>query len=322
MTRRIVVLGAAGFVGRRVVEALAALADTTVVAAVHRAAPPTQAPEWVRLDAADAPALSHALERADAVVNAIAGSAATIVATARALCAVVGRAARPPRVIHLSSMAVYGSVTGTVDEWAPLLGDGGAYAAAKVDAERLVARCGDVVVLRPGCIYGPGSVQWSERIARWLAAGRVGDLGAAGDGTCNLVHVDDVVAAILAALRQARGDGRTFNLGCPAPPTWNEYFVQFARALGAVPVRRITARQLALETRLWAAPLKLAELAARAGRARWRLPAPMPPSLLRAWRQEIRLDVRRAEQMLGVAWTPLGAGLFATAGRLRASGAV
>lgn len=321
MTRRVVVLGAGGFIGRRVVAALAAAGDMAPVAVLHRTPLPPGAVEWVRLDATDEPALARALEGADAVVNGIAGSAATIVAASRALYAIVGRAPRPPRVVHLSSMAVYGSATGTVDESARLRGDSGAYAAAKVESERLAARCGDVVVLRPGCVYGPGSVQWSERVARWLETHRVGDLGAAGDGVCNLVYVDDVVAAVLAALRLPRGDGRAFNLGSPAPPTWNEYFLQFARALGTVPVRRISRRQLARETKLWAAPLKLAELAARLARLRRvRVPPPIPPSLLRAWGQEIRLDVRRAEQVLGVAWTPAAAGLRETAGQLRAAG--
>lgn len=321
MKQRVLVLGATGFIGRRVAAALAASDWAVPVAAGHRSLPPAALFETVRFDATHELALARALEGADAVVNCVAGSAATIVASSRALFAAVARAARPPRVVHLSSMAVYGSAVGTIDESAKLLGDGGAYAAAKVEAERLAARCGDVVALRPGCVYGPGSVQWSERIARWLAARRVGDLGAAGDGACNLVYVDDVVAAILAALRLPRVSARAFNLGSPTPPTWNEYFLQFARALGAVPVRRISRRELAVETRLWAVPLKLAELAANLARMRraW-IPPPIPPSLLRTWSQDIRLDVRRAERVLGVSWTPAAAGLRETAGYLRTAG--
>lgn len=323
MKQRVVVLGATGFIGRRVVAALAATAWAAPVAAGHRSTLPSALFETLRLDAAHEPSLARAVASADAVVNCIAGNAATIVGTARALFAVVSRAPRPPRVIHLSSMAVYGSAVGSVDETAPLRGDGGAYAAAKVEAERLAASCGDVVTLRPGCVYGPGSVQWSERIARWLTAHRVGDLGAAGDGTCNLVYVDDVVAAILAALRLPRAAGQAFNLGSPAPPTWNEYFLQFARALGAVPVSRISRRWLVLETTLWAPPLKIVEVAARLARLRGvRVPPPIPPSLLRSWSQEIRLDVRKAQQVLGLAWTPAAAGLSHTAGHLRQSGLV
>ena len=320
MKQRILVLGAGGFIGRRVVAALAATPWATPVAAVHRSPPPPGAAETVRLDAADAPALEQAVDFVDAVVNCVAGSPATIVAAARALSAVAGTSPHVRRVVHLSTMAVYGSAVGTVDESAALRGDVGAYAAAKVEAERIAATCGVTVTLRPGCVYGPGSIQWSERIARWLIARRVGDLGAAGDGTCNLVYVDDLVAAIIAALRLPRVAGEAFNVGSPEPPTWNEYFLSFARALGAVPVRRISGRQLTLETKLWAPPLKAAELALRFARLpRLQVPPPIPPSLLRSWGQEIRLDVRKASAVLGVAWTPVEVGLHETAGQLRAT---
>lgn len=318
MKQRVLVLGATGFIGRRVVAGLAETSWAVPVAAGYRSALPAALFETVRLDAADVPALARALMGVDAVINCVAGNAGTIGATSRALFGVLSRAPRPIRVVHLSSMAVYGLAVGTVDEAAPLRGDGGAYAVAKVEAEGLAACCSDVVTLRPGCVYGPGSIQWSERIARWLMARRVGDLGAAGDGTCNLVYVNDVVTAILAALRLPRTAGQAFNLGSPAPPTWNEYFLQFARALGAVPIRRISRRWLALETKLWAPPLKLGELAVRLARLRSvSVPPPIPPSLLRSWSHEIRLDVRKAQQVLGVAWTPAETGLRLTARHLQ-----
>lgn len=322
MTQRVVVLGAGGFIGQRVVSALAATSWATPVAAGHRSPLAAgRAVETVRLDAADELALAPVMAGADAVVNCIAGGGTTIVATARALFAAAHRAPRAPRVVHLSTMAVYGSAVGTVDETAELKGDLGPYSAAKVEAERMAVSCASTVTLRPGCVYGPGSVQWSERIARWLSAHRIGDLGAAGDGTCNLVHVDDVVAAILAALQLPRGAGQAFNLGSPAPPTWNEYFVLFGRALGAVPVSRISRRRLTLETRLWAPPLKAAEIAARFARLdRVRIPPPIPSSLLRSWGQEIRLDVRKAQDVLGVRWTPAESGLRETALHLRTQG--
>lgn len=321
MKQRVLVLGAGGFIGQHLVAALEATSWAHPVAAGHRSPLQTTLLETVRLDAADESALAPVVNEADAVVNCIAGSAPTIVATARALFSAAMRAPRPLRVVHLSTMAVYGSAVGMVDETAELKGNVGAYAAAKVEAERMAAACNGAVTLRPGCIYGSGSVQWSERIALWLRAHRVGDLGAAGDGYCNLVYVNDVVAAILAALRLPRIEGQAFNLGSPEPPTWNEYFLSFARALGAVPVSRISRRQLTLETRLWAPPLKAAELVARYARLhRMSVPPPIPPSLLKSWGQEIRLDVRKAQQVLGVAWTPAETGLRETAVQLRSMG--
>lgn len=210
------------------------------------------------------------MAQVDAVVNCVSGDDDTIARAAAAVFAAA--AARPVRVLHLSSMAVYGSAIGRVDEDTPLRTDIGAYGAAKVAAERSAAAARDCIVLRPGCVYGGGSPQWTGRIARMLVRRRLGDLGAAGDGYANLVQLRDVLAAILAALRLP-GDGvRAFNLALAGGPDWNAYLVAFGRALGAVPVRRIPGWELALETKAPPPPLAVA------GRVlgRSRVPDPIP----------------------------------------------
>jgi len=299
---RVLVLGANGFVGRRVVAALTAAAWATPVAGSFRAVPSlplAASPPVARVtvDATDRAALAAAVEGVDAIVNCIAGDPGTIDRNAAALAAVAG----DRRIVHLSSMAVYGSATGLLDETAPLRGDTGAYAAAKVAAEQTLIASTDVVILRPGCIYGAGSPQWTTRIATLLAQRRIGDLGAGGDGCSNIVHVDDVAAAVLLALRSDHR-GAAFNLAMPDAPDWNGYFLALARACGAVPIRRIPAWQLKLE-KAAAIPLKLAEQVTRA------LPPPIPPSLLRFWAQNVTLDSTAATDRLGVRWTPLAAGL-------------
>jgi 2-alkyl-3-oxoalkanoate reductase len=299
---RVLVLGAGGFLGRRLVAALAASGWATPVAGVRRRR--GGAAERV-LDATDAAQLAGALEGMDAVVNCVSGDPATIVEGAQALFAGPARL----RIVHLSSMAVYGDAIGRVDEDAPLAGSDG-YAGAKVEAEQLARARGGVAVLRPGCIYGGGSPQWSRRIADLLRARRIGDLGANGDGCSNIVHVDDVVAAILALLRRPADEVIVLNLAMTDAPDWNDYFLAFARTLGAVPVARIPDWRLKAET-FAAVPLKLAE------RSRLPVPAAIPPSLARLWRQDIRLDTARANAVLGIDWTPLDRGLAEAAASLR-----
>lgn len=296
---RVLVLGADGFVGRQVVAGLAATDWATPVAGARRAGAGDSV-ERVLFDATDRASLRQALDGIDGVVNAVTGSTLTILANADALAATAG----DRRIVHLSSMAVYGSATGMIDEDAPLTADNGAYAAAKAEAERRLAGVSDLAILRPGCIYGPGSGQWTTRIADLLVAHRIGDLGAGGDGCSNLVHVDDVVAAALASLRVA--DTGAFNLAMANAPDWNGYFLAFARALGAVPVRRIPGWRLKLETKLVAAPLKIAERGMR-------VPTAIVPSLARLWAQDIRLNSARATGVLGLDWTPLDQGVAGAA---------
>jgi nucleoside-diphosphate-sugar epimerase len=308
---RVLVLGADGFIGSHLIGALAASDWATPIAAGRRprAASSGTAVARLQFDATDQGALEHALQGVDAVVNCISGGGETIAASAHALLAAAARQPRLPRVVHLSSMAVYGAASGVVSESAPLAGQD-PYALAKIAAESDCGRYSEAVVLRPGIVYGPRSRQWTERVGRWLVQRRVGDLGAAGDGCCNLVYVDDVIVAISQCLRQPGVAGLAFNLAMAQPPTWNDYFIAFARQLDAVPVARVGRRRLKLEARLLAPPLKIAEiLLGKAHLRSIRLPEPIPPSLLRLWRQDLRLDVTHAEQQLQLRWTALAVGL-------------
>ncbi|MTJ81810.1 MAG: NAD-dependent epimerase/dehydratase family protein [Telmatospirillum sp.] len=312
MSRRILVLGADGFIGRRVVSALAASSWALPVAAGRRSIPSQDGGiDRIRLDATDAKAMRQALSGMDGVVNCVGGGAETMVLAARQIFGMTNQSG--PTVVHLSSMAVYGPASGDVDEDQPLQGGTGPYADAKVECERLAAGYPRSVVLRPGCVYGPGGSQWSERIARLLVARRIGELGAGGDGIANLVHVNDVGAAVLSAWRRTECWGRAYNLTQASPPTWNDYFFDYARALGAVPIRRLSGRRIAIAARLLAPPVKLAEIAAGLVGLGGLIPPPIPPSLARLWRQEIRLLSDRAECDLGLRWTDLHRGLAETA---------
>jgi nucleoside-diphosphate-sugar epimerase len=303
---RVLVLGAGGYVGRAVVKALSATDWAVPVAGLRRATGKSDV-ETLVVDGTDEAALEKVLTGVDAVVNCVVGGPETIVKNAEALFAAAKK--NGTHVVYLSSMAVYGSAVGPVTEDAPLLGDVGGYSEAKVQAEKLAAGS-NASILRCGCIYGGGSPQWTTRIAKLLQEHRVGDLGAAGDGYTNLVHIQDVVAVILAVLKQGRTGVKAYNVAMPDAPTWNTYFIRFAKALGAVPVSRITARQLKLETKLLVVPLKLME---KAGSSM--LPPAITPPMLRLWGQDIRLISALASTELTISWTSLEDGISeATAG--------
>ena len=311
--KQVLIIGADDFIGGHVVSALAESDWAVPIAGVCRG-PFKNATniQRVRVDATNPEEVYEALRRVDAVVNCLSGRPNTIAAGAKALFSAAARVRSAPLIVHLSSMSVYGSVEGDILEDAPLRGDLGPYSRAKVHAETIAAGYPRTIILRPGCEYGPGAELWSGRIARWLLAHRVGDLGAAGDGYCNLVHVDDLVAAVLSSLQQPDAVGGVFNLAMANPVTWNEYFVLYARALGAVPVKRISKRRLAFEAKVLAAPLKAIEIATRAVGLRRFSPPPIPPSLLRLIAQEIRLITTRAQRILGWNCKPLDEGLRET----------
>ena len=224
-------------------------------------------------------------------------------------------------------MSVYGDAEGLVNEDLPLDQPTGWYGEAKRQAETHMSEFaqngGEVCVLRPGCVFGPGSELWVGRTGRWLEAGRLGDLGIAGDGWSNLVHVDDVCQAVLSALKLEimSGEVPIFNLAAPDSPRWNDYFVDLAIAIGAIPVQRISARKLRFDSLVAGPPLKIAErLIKYFGKRNRNLPEPIPPGLVRLWGQQIRLDTTRATEKLGVGWTNYCAAFYCSAAWFSESG--
>ena len=294
--KKVLVLGGTGYIGSRLVAKLAQ-AGWAPVSASRRAG----------VDTTDENSLVLALRGMDAVVNCVAGSKEAIAAGARALVAAAARAGRP-RIVHLSTMSVYGALEGEVTEAAPRDPSIGWYAQAKCEAEDIVADYeGEAVVLRPGCVWGAGSELWVGRIGRLLRAHRLGDLGAAGDGWSNLVAVDDVCEAVIASLRIAvlPGMPRAYNLAAPDSPRWNDYFIDLALAIGATPVPRLSARRVKLDAKLLGPPLKVAEiLAHKAGRGTRALPDPIPPGLVGLFERHLHLRSELAARELGLAWSP------------------
>jgi nucleoside-diphosphate-sugar epimerase len=294
----VVVHGVASPLGQRVLDALSANPDINAVAA----------------DRLDRKALRTAVRDADIVINATMGSPAAISLAAKRLFETLRGEAPSKRLVHVSSMTVYGNAVGKCNEMTLPVGPIGKYAAAHIAAETEARGFSQTVILRPGVEYGPGCEAGSGRVAAWLAHRRIGDLGSGGDGYCNLIFIDDLMKAVLAAMRSPAAAGQAFNVAMARPPTWNEYLIAYAVALGATPVRRMTRRRWTLETKFLAPPLRVAELTV--GRSPFiarQLPPPIPPSFRRLCAQEIRLDVTAAEEILGLNWTPLIAGLRAAA---------
>lgn len=312
---KVLVLGGSGYIGKRLLEIMANSSLHNVTGASRRLSISSAVGvEWIKLDTCDVSALTSALRNFDTVVNCVAGNAKSISQGTKALTDAAAKAGNL-RIIHLSTMSVYGPVEGNILESAPLNPELGWYGRAKCIAEQhirdYVCQGGKAVVLRPGCVYGENSELWVGRIARWLQVGRLGDLGMYGDGWSNLVHVDDVCQAILLAMNLTENTGElpVFNLAAPDSPRWNKYFMDLALALNFTPVKRINRRQIQLDSLLAGPPLKIAKIVSKRFQlSDFLLPDYMPPGLMSLWAQHIHLDSAQATQRLGLNWTAYNEG--------------
>lgn len=250
MTAPVLVTGAGGFVGRRVVARLQA-AGVPVIAGYRR--PPAGG---VALDVLDPAALAAALPGVETVVHTAVGEArdtrVIVEGTRNTLAA--ARAAGVRRFVQLSSVAVYGAVEGRVDEDAPTDHPHGAYGAAKVEAEAACRAAGDmaVAILRPTLIYGPGSAAWTTLYLDRMHDGGWPVLGTAGAGDANLLHVDDLAGFVAHLATAPSPIAGTFNVNGTDIPSWHDYLealrdaIQAPRATCSLPGRGMLAtRKLA-----------------------------------------------------------------------------
>ncbi len=120
------------------------------------------------------------------------------------------------RFVHISSPSVYFAYRDQidVDEDAALPPPVNNYARTKRQAERIVLGAPELgpVILRPRGIYGAGDRTLLPRLLR-VARRRRLPLFRDGAASIDLTHVDDVVAAIVAALSAKRqAEGEIFNI--------------------------------------------------------------------------------------------------------------
>jgi nucleoside-diphosphate-sugar epimerase len=265
---RVIVTGAAGFIGSTVVRALLARGDEVVAVDLH---PPAMAgTRFVRADLRQDGPWQDAFRDVDLVVHTAAlveeaGDRDRFVAVnvegTRRVCAAAARHG-VGRVVHVSSIVVYGDrfpVGSRRREDDPLVPTGRPYTDTKIAADLLVRALGrarglDVTVVRLGDVYGPGSRPWVERPLALLRRGLFVHVDG-GRWPLSPVHVDDAVHGILLAADAVVARGRTYNLAGPPVPA-RDFFEHHARHLGVrvpsvpAPVVRTAAGALQVVARL------------------------------------------------------------------------
>jgi nucleoside-diphosphate-sugar epimerase len=248
MPNRILVTGAGGFIGGRIVEVLHEAGTSTVRAGVRRwssAARVGRLPvEIVQCDVNSADSVRSAMTGVSAVVHCAHGDSATNVEGTRTVLEEAQRAG-VRRVVHLSTVSVYGRQEGSLTESSAWTPGANPYGRSKVQTEEICAEYSRrglaITILRPTIVYGPYSNIWTVEFAQRLSMGEWFLPERYTQGTCNLLYVDDMVKAVLLSLENEKAVGQTFIINGEERPTWNEYFHALNDALGLPPLRPASA---------------------------------------------------------------------------------
>lgn len=351
MADRILVTGAGGFIGARLVEVLHCAGGWQVVAGVRRWSTAARVArfgvELAQCDIRSPEQVARALSGVTHLVHcAVTGDdRATIVEGTRVVTEGALKAG-VKKVVHLSTVDVYGRPQGEVREDRRFAVTGRIYGDSKIEAEEAVQAAAvrglPVTLLRPTLVHGPFGATFTLACAQRLQASPWLVPAPAAQGTCNLVYVDDLVGAIIAALRTRTAPGEAFNINGPQRPTWNEYFQALNGALGlpplvyAAPAKARAAQKLmepvrylakatlrALKPQIMAA-YQRSELARRFMKAAEARVRNTPnANELEAFGRRVSFSSEKAERVLGYrARFPLEEALPLTAAWLRASGFV
>jgi len=133
------------------------------------------------------------------------------------------------RFVQISSIVAYGnSAEGELDEEQPVHADGGSYVLTKLASEHAVLAATanspmELVIIRPGDVYGPGSRPWVILPIEAINKGQF-MLPAKGQGFFRPIFISDLIRGIALAVSTKEAAGEIFNLSCEGYMTTAEFF--------------------------------------------------------------------------------------------------
>lgn len=299
--RRVLVTGATGFIGSRLVERLLHEEGAIVTGtgrALHKIAPLEAAgARLVSADLLDTEAMRQAVIGQEIILHVgawlrahgdEAQAYATNVTATETLLQLAAQAG-VRRFIFVSSMNAYGpSPHKIIDEDKPLnttLRD--IYGKTKAIADLRVRQMGpelgiEVVVVRPGMVYGPQAYSWTVEMVKVLRKGLPVIFGD-GSGLAAPVYVENLIDGMLLTAVHPAAANQAFNF-CDPPVDWHTFFGYYATMCGHSP-RRI--------------PLWAAHLLAWTSETFRGLNLPLTRERLQFYTMQAAYPTTKAEQLLG-----------------------
>ena len=299
IVNKVLITGANGFIGNTLMRYYKQQGTAVIGVDLHG-----NGDDIIQGDIANPETISHLLEQCDVIVHtaALVSNAmkdsdmwrVNVLATRNLIAAAKQHKVR--RFVQISSIVAYGNTAqGELDEDYPVHADGGSYVLTKLASEHAVLAAQasggiEVVILRPGDVYGPGSRPWIIAPLEAIAKNQF-MLPAKGEGFFRPIYVDDLIRGIDLAVRHPAAAGEIFNLSCEGYITTKEYFASHYQWLGKKgPMLVSTKVALAVS----AIASKVADLMGNLNEAS---PATVAQLATKSW-----FSIKKAERILG--WKP------------------
>ena len=256
---RMLIIGASGFLGGRLIQVLgdnSKLKLRVLVRDLSKISNIARYPiEIVHGDITSNESLEQAIKGCRYVFNFTYGKGnrqqqqAVNIDAVRNLVQIAGRN-NIEGVIHLSTVSVYGIPdSGIIDEDSGCTsGRNDIYGYTKMLGEQVALKEGQrlgvpVTVLQPTVIYGPHAPIWTVNQLNILRANKL-VLPHKGSGICNAVYVDDVITAILRAVVTPGAYGNRFLINGPELVTWLDFYREYEKMVGTECIIEMNEKQL------------------------------------------------------------------------------
>ncbi len=229
---RVMITGANGFIGNSLMRHYQQQGIEVVGVDLHG-----DGETVIQGDIAQPDSIAHLLDQCDVIVHTAAlvsnalGDAdmwrVNVQATANLIAAAEKHKVR--RFVQISSIVAYGNAAaGELTEDHPVHADGGSYVLTKLASEHTVLAAQargsiEVVIVRPGDVYGPGSRPWLILPLEAIHKGQF-MLPEKGLGFFRPIYIDDLIRGIALAVSSPEASGEIFNLSCQGYITSQEFF--------------------------------------------------------------------------------------------------
>lgn len=241
--KTVLVTGATGFIGGRLVEKLineykanvnVLIRDYSRAARIAR----FSSVKMIHGDLGDYDTLCHIMKDCEFVFHCAFDPVATIEKNISDICTLSEAClhTKIKKLVHVSTLSVYEPLPdGNLTEESPAEQCGFPYADAKLAVEREILcqvkeKALPATIIQPTIVYGPYSKPWTDGPINQLLTGTV-VLPDEGMGLCNAVYVDDVVDAMILASQSDNTIGERFLISGPETVSWNTFFQAYSSAL-------------------------------------------------------------------------------------------